>query len=69
MKGEGCKKQIQKLGLRPNVRDHDSKKYWDGITAIRLDGEETFLSDGMAAQMRKMVKDGYWPEFLNVTKG
>lgn len=51
-----CRKQIIKHNLVP-YPDPDA---WDGIQAFRDDGEPTFLSDGMRAQMRKMIVEGYW---------
>ncbi len=68
MKGDLCRKRIEERGLRPNVKIRNSRKYWDGITAIRPNGEEAFLSGGMAVQMRKMVKDSYWPDLRDVIR-
>jgi hypothetical protein len=52
-----CRKAIVKLGVAP-LLSRPGK--WDGILAINDRGERSFLSSGMQAQMRKMLKEDFW---------
>ncbi len=51
-----CRRWIVSEDLRP----YPSSEIWDGMSATRPGGEHTFLSDGLPAQMRRMLLEGYW---------
>jgi hypothetical protein len=51
-----CRKTIIERGLRPHL---DENGKWDGRMCDHLDGRVRFLSDGMRAQMRLMLSEGY----------
>lgn len=51
-----CRKAIIKANLVP----YPHPEAWDGCWAFDDNGENVMLSDGMRAQMRKMIVEGYW---------
>jgi hypothetical protein len=51
-----CRRWIVAQGLRP----YPAAEAWDGFSALDRDGRHTFLSDGMKAQLRRMVVEGYF---------
>lgn len=56
-----CRKKIIELQFRPFIGECG---YWEGFQAVGPDGIKSFLSDGMARQMGKMLREGFWPELL-----
>ena len=67
-KGDKCRAYIIKTGLRPDVFYWHGRKVWDGFTGTRDNGERTLLGGGLAPMMRKMLKEGYWPDLHDVVK-
>jgi hypothetical protein len=58
----GCRGKIIKGKLRPFIGKHG---FWDGFTALSPHGSKVSLSGRMELQMAKMLREGYWPEFLD----
>jgi hypothetical protein len=58
----GCRRMIIRHQLRPYI---DRFGRWDGFSGLRPDGHRCDLSEGMAREMGKMLREGFWPELLD----
>ena len=53
-----CRSLLIQWKLTPYTYDG----VWDGHSANGRDGEQTWLSDGLRKEMRRMIGEGYWPD-------
>ena len=58
----GCRRMIIRRQLRPYI---DRFGRWDGFSGLRPDGRKCDLTEGMARETGRMLREGYWPQLLN----